>query len=100
MVTVQFEKRRLGPCSLVLLSLRSHSYADDRVKEDLNASRALLALEHNIKKQWCVCGRPPSPSFGLKGPQVQGGCKMRTRHKLFLCMKRNAISVSAPREVC
>ena len=33
-------------------------------KEDLNASRALLVLEHSIKEEWCVCvcvwGRPPS----------------------------------------
>jgi len=41
--------------SLLLWSLRSHPYADGRVecKGDLNASRALILLEHNIKK----CGR-------------------------------------------
>ena len=47
----------LTPCSQVLRSLRNHPYVDGRVecKEDLNASRALLVLEHNIKKEWCEC---------------------------------------------
>jgi len=45
----------LAPCSLLLRSLRSHPYADDRVecKEDLNAFRALFVLESNIKNKWC-----------------------------------------------
>ena len=42
----------LAPCSLVFRSLRSRPYADCTVdcKEDINASRALLVLEHNTKK--------------------------------------------------
>ena len=45
----------VAPYSLVLRSLRIHPYADGTVecKEDLNASRALFVLEHNIKNKWC-----------------------------------------------
>jgi len=50
-------KRNGDPYSVVMQTLRSHPNGDGRVecKDDLNASRALLVLEHN-KKELC----PPS----------------------------------------
>ena len=55
-------------------------------KEDLNASRALLVLEHNIKKECvcvCVAGlHPPVWSPGLEGQEK--GCKSADEAQLVL----------------
>ena len=51
-------------------SLRSHPYADgrDECKDGLNASLALLVLEHNIKK----CGRPRTVWYCDPPPYADG----------------------------
>ena len=64
-------------------------------KEDLYAFRALLVLEHNIKKQRCVW-QASVPRFCSPGPWRQGGCKGRTRHNSFLSMKRIGYKCEGP----